>query len=449
MDDGVSWLSGILMFLLFILLDGIFYGFGAAIQSLNESDVEKKAEEGSRKARILLEYIQRPRTLDSATLVVVTFSGAAAGAYGVWRCGRRLAEGMGALGWVPVDAGVLEWVAGILILFATTALLLIFGILAPKRVAAKHAAGWAYGLVGPVRLVGRIFGPLTYIILLVSHLIIRIFGIDPHDETEDVTEEEIISMVNEGHEQGVLMAGEAEMIHNIIEFGDKVARDIITHRKNIIALDADMALEDAQRFIIQQNKSRFPVYEHDIDNIIGILHLRDAFEFCQIPQYRKQSLKTIPDLLREVAFIPETRSLLPLFKEMQSQKNHMVMVVDEYGQISGLIAMEDILEEIVGNIMDEYDEEDPNIQQLREGAWLVKGLIPLEELSDELSIDFGTEDYETLNGFLISLIDKIPEEGEEIKIERQGYRFEVLSVENKMIQEVRVEKLEPPQPEEE
>ena len=182
--------------------------------------------------------------------------------------------------------------------------------------------------------------------------------LNPSSHEEDVTEEEIISMVNEGHEQGVLRASEAEMINNIFEFGDKEAKDIMTHRKNLIAIDGELSNNDAVPFIIDNSKSRYPVYLDDIDNVIGVLHIKDAFAFAQKNEVFRSSIKDIPGLIREVDFVPETLNIHTLFKMMQAKKSHMVIVVDEYGQTSGAVAMEDILEEIVGNIEDEHDEEE-------------------------------------------------------------------------------------------
>ncbi|MGN0382677.1 MAG: hemolysin family protein [Eubacterium sp.] len=257
--------------------------------------------------------------------------------------------------------------------------------------------------------------------------------------TDNVTEEEIMSMVNEGHEQGVLMASEAEMITNIFEFGDKEAKDIMMHRKNIVAVNAQWTLEETVRFMIEENHSRFPVYEGDLDNIIGILNFKDVMIIREGHAYDQSLIKDIPDLLRQAYFIPETRNISDLFKEMQSQKIHMEIVIDEYGQTSGLIAMEDILEEIVGNILDEYDEEEDSIVKVADNVYNVTGMTPLEELEDKLSMHFEVEDdYDTLNGYLISKLDKIPQDNEVYEIDSDGYHFKVLSVEDKMIALVQV-----------
>lgn len=262
----------------------------------------------------------------------------------------------------------------------------------------------------------------------------------PFLHKDDVTEEEIISMVNEGHEQGVLLESEAEMIHNIFEFGDKEAKDIMTHRKNIAALDGEMTLEEAIHFIVENRYSRFPVYLENIDNIVGILHIKEALSFSLNTSLYGTPIKEIPGLVREVDFIPETRNINALFKEMQFVKNHMVIVVDEYGQTAGLVAMEDILEEIVGNILDEHDEEDVMIEQMPDGSYIMNGMASLEDVADILSMEVNTEDYDTLNGFLISLINKIPNDDEVFQVKFGGYDFLIQHVENKMIKSVRVTK---------
>ena len=273
-----------------------------------------------------------------------------------------------------------------------------------------------------------------------KHVLKRIFGKLPFVNAEDVTEEEIISMVNEGHEQGVLLESEAEMIHNIFEFGDKEAKDIMTHRKNIIALDGNAPFDEAISFMVENNNSRYPVYLDSIDNIIGVLHIKEALADSRKPELMKLPIKDIEGLVRDVDFIPETRNINTLFKDMQSAKTHMVIVVDEYGQTAGLVAMEDILEEIVGNIFDEHDEEQNYIEKKPDGSYLLNGMAPLDEVAEELGITIDTEDYDTLNGFLISLIDKIPNDNEVFDVSYGGYDFHICKVENRMIQSVHATK---------
>lgn len=260
---------------------------------------------------------------------------------------------------------------------------------------------------------------------------------------DDVTEEEIISMVREGHEQGTILASEAELIHNVFEFDDKEVKDIMTHRKNIVSLDGNMSFIDAIEFIIDTGKSRFPVYENDVDSIIGVLHIKDAFTFFEKNEVYRSSIKDIDGLIRPVDFIPETVNINDLFKKMQSKKSHLAMVVDEYGQISGLIAMEDILEELVGNIEDEHDEEENYIRKSDDETFIMDGMTEFSDVKEALSLLVEDDAYETLNGFIISLSDKIPEEGDKTVITAYGYKFSVMSVEDKVIKQVMIKKLAP------
>ena len=256
---------------------------------------------------------------------------------------------------------------------------------------------------------------------------------------DKITEREIISMVNEGQETGVLQANEVEMIQNIFEFSDKEAKDIMTHRSNICALDGTMNLQQTLDRVLGETYSRFPVFLDDIDNIIGILHIREVMAFSRKEEYLSWQIKDIEGMLSKSEFIPETRKISDLFQKMQEKKAHMVIVVDEYGQTSGLVALEDILEEIVGNIFDEHDKEKQLIVKQPDGSFLMHGMAAFDDVTDALEME-PKEDYDTLNGFLTARIDRIPADGETFSVHEDGYHFHVTKVENKMIQTVEVRK---------
>ena len=258
---------------------------------------------------------------------------------------------------------------------------------------------------------------------------------------EEVIEEEIISMVKEGHEQGVLMDSEAEMIHNIFEYVEKEAKDIMTHRKNVVAIDGDMSFYDMVAYVDDTGKSRFPVYDGDIDNIIGVLLIKDAFLYCQRNEIFRTSIKDIPGLIREVDFITETIKINNLFKKMQSEKSQICIVIDEYGQTSGLVAMEDILEEIVGEIEDEHDEEEQILLAESDGSYTFDGLTELPDVLEVIDLPVDEDAFETLNGYVISLLEKVPNDDECEIIEKYGYQFEIQKVENRIIRQVRITKL--------
>lgn len=437
MDDGYLPLS-ILILLGFILVDALLYGFGAALQNMNINNLEKAAEEGSDRAGKILALIDRPAEFINTVQAVTNLIGIVTGAYVLQQFGGlfQLLAGM-----VPESRGRLVFaVCFILAAAALTAVLISFGIIIPKKLGAKHPESWGYGVYPAVKVIVTVLKPFTFLISGLSALVLKPIGIDVNSPDDNVTEEDIMLMVTEGHEQGVVEADEAEMITNIFEMNDTVAGEIMTHRKNIAALDVTMTLDEAVTFILTKAKnSRFPVYEKDIDDIVGILHMRDALNWAEKEENRALPLGELPGLLREAHFIPETRHIDTLFKEMQSQKIHMEIVVDEYGQTAGIVTMEDILEEIVGNILDEYDEEEELISLRDDGSVLFDGLTHLEDVAEALHIEFDEEEcenYDTLNGFLISKLDRIPMEGEQPEVEYKGYLFRVLSVENKILREV-------------
>lgn len=275
-----------------------------------------------------------------------------------------------------------------------------------------------------------------FVIVAIIEFVIVPLIIYKRSKQEDITEEDVISLVNEGHEDGNILASEAAMIQNIFEFSDTDAKDIMTHRKNIVAINGDMTLREAIEFINDNNMSRYPVFIEDLDNIIGILHIKDILTY-----YDKDidglKVKDLHELMSVAEFVPETHGINTLFAKMQSKKRHMVIVVDEYGQVSGLLSMEDILEEIVGNIEDEHDEDETSIEIKTEDSFLMDGSTTLEEVEEILGTKLS-EDYETLNGYLISLNGKIPEDGKSFKLEDDNFIFYVKDVEEKVIGRVYV-----------
>ncbi len=443
-DDGPT--ASMIFFLVLLFLDMFFYGFGAAITALNPKEIERRAQEEKDKKTLKLqqiigdpaEYVNTVQLI--TTLANVIFGAVHLGAMLRFLSGKFLDLTQNPqLGWVSAEAVVA--LAAVLSTLILLYIVLTLGVLLPKKVASRVPERWAYACINPVFFVTKLLSPLTGLMSVTVRAILRIFGIRDDLDEMDVTEEEIISMVNEGHEQGVIQASEAEMITNIFELGDKEAQNIMTHRNNIVAIDGDTMLKDAITFMLEGKNSRYPVYEENIDHIIGILHLKDAMRFHADDEKLNCPLKSLEGLLREPYFVPQTKNIDELFREMQADKLQMVIVVDEYGQTDGLVAMEDILEEIVGNILDEYDEDSRYIEEKGNDEYVIEGKTPLEELEERFGISFDDEEFETLNGFLISRLDKIPEPDEQFDVDYKGYNFKILSVENKMIQSVLVTKL--------
>lgn len=461
MDDAGPT-GSIIVYVVLLLIDVFFYGFGSAVNSLNEKDIETRAQEDrgegrsrDKKSIRLLAIIGNPagyvNTLQMITTLVNVVIGAVhlrllLGAMSRWL--KLLTQSR--LQMEEVPAGVIVAVSAVLSALLLLYITLTLGVLLPKKVGSRAPERWAYFCITPIFFLTKLLSPFTGLVNVTTKGILRLFGINENAGEADVTEEEIINMVNEGHEQGLIQASEAEMISNIFEFGDKEAQDIMTHRKNIVAISADTLLKDALTFMMEGNNSRYPVYDENIDHIIGILHLKDAMRFHKEAGSLDCPLKELEGLMRDPVFVPQTKNIDELFRKMQAQKQQMVIVVDEYGQTDGLVAMEDILEEIVGNILDEYDEISQHIEEKGEDEYVIEGKTPLRELEERFDISFEDEEFETLNGFLISKMDKIPEPDEEFDVDYGGFNFKILTVENKMIQSVLVKRLpkEDPAPEE-
>ena len=416
--------AGYIIFFLLILTDILFYGFGAAVRELSVKELSEAADAGNKKAFRIHEIAIRPNKYVNTLQLIVTLLNLV-------------------MGGILFNSFQFEGLTLILAVVLMLYIILTLGILLPKKLGTRYAKKWAYACVNPVYYIVTVATPITWVVLMTCKAVLMMFGIRGDEDTEDVTEEEIISMVNEGQEQGVLLATEAEMITNIFEFGDKEAQDIMTHRKNILAIDKNITLQEALDYMLSESKSRFPVYDENIDNIIGILHFRDAMRAHADSANLTKTIGETEGLVRETMFVPETKNIDDLFTTMQQTKTHMVIVVDEYGQTSGILAMEDILEEIVGNIMDEYDEEEEYIEETENAdEYIIDGITPLEELEECFNISFDEEEFDTLNGFLISKLDKIPqEEDEQFAVVVGEYEFKILSVENRMIKSVLVTKI--------
>ena len=445
MDDGNSWI-GMLIFAAAVVMFYLVYGFGAALQAVNTSALEDERDEGNDQAERLLHIQEAPTGFIRTNQAMTCFFTLAVGFFSLPMAAKYFIRLLGRLLWIPASVTAVISYAAAFILAAF--LLICRGIVIPKRLSAKSPVRFCYRTLSTIEGIILLSRPFTWLEDIVTYVILKAVGIDIHALNDKVTEEDIMYMVNEGHDQGVLEASEAEMITNIFEFDDKVASDIMTHRKNVVALSDDMTLKETVDFIVKEaNNSRFPVYEEDIDNVIGVLHMRDVLYFAEQTEYLDKPIGKIDGLLREAHFIPETKNINALFKEMQSEKIHMEIVVDEYGQTAGIVTMEDILEEIVGNIMDEYDDEEPEIVEQGNGKFLLSGMAPLDDIEDALDIEFDEEDkstFDTLNGFLISRLGHLPQKDENAQVDFDGYRFSIQKVENKTIQSVAAVKLDTP-----
>ena len=433
MDDGHPALR-IIIFIILLLINAMFSGMTVAVSALSAAELVRKKDEGNKKAGQIFGIVKEPAyflsTSDLIRVIVALIAGVFIAGPFIGRL-QQLLQMQLHLGYYPA-AVISHLVIGLILVYLITTVSILF----PKRIAFKYAGTFSYALIGPAGALTAIFKPLVYLINLSVNGLVRLCGINPKDIAENVTEEEIIMMVSEGHEQGVIAASEAEMISNIFEFDDKEVSDIMIHRRNICSIDADMPLKEALEIMAQERYSRYPVYEDDEDNIIGIVHMKDV---VRLILKEENSEATVRSVMRPPHFVPDTQNINALFKDMQAKKVHMAIVVDEYGQSCGLVAMEDILEEIVGNIMDEYDADEENIQ-LQGDGYMMKGMTPLDEVCDLLGISIE-DDFDTLNGFLISRLDRIPRQGEQIDVKAEGYNFRIMGVKDNAVSMVKVTKI--------
>ena len=437
MDEGLPSVS-LLIFAAVLLVDIFIFGFDAAITRIKEEDLEKKDRENKDKITSgLLKILEDPKRHIRAMNVFVMAVNMVLGGFVTRHIARYVVSSL-TLEESFILAKVVEILTGVVILL----LVMSFGVRIPERLAARKPEQWAMVCYRPVSFVRLIATPLVVVIRGITGAFLYLFGVREDDNLADVTTEGIISMVSEGQEQGVLQETEADMISNIFEFSDKEAQDIMTNRNAMVAIDANMTLKQAVGFMMDTNNSRFPVYLDDIDHIIGIMHIRDAMKKLSEETNSDLPIRKIKGLLRQPKFVPETRNIDSLFHNMQSSKTQMVVVIDEYGQTAGLVSMEDILEEIVGNIMDEYDEDENYIKPTKNrDEFIVEGTTPIEVLENKFEMSFGDLEFETLNGFMISKLERIPEEDVDFCVEADGYSFKILSVGNHMVQSVLMKKL--------
>lgn len=446
MDDGGAGSSSLGWFIVLLLLEMLFYSFDSAFQYRKEADRSEEEDSDAgrsdrKQARIAYLTSHFPQYTSAVQLGIVTVNilfGALylyqLNSYFTYLVCRMAAGSIGHLfSWHTRLFAILT---AILVTFFLLYIIVTFGVSIPRKVTSRNPEKWFRMFITPIYYYVRATAPITALVSVTAGGILRIFGIKGAGRQADVTEEEILSMVNVGHEQGILEANEAEMISNIFEYGDKEAKDIMVNRNNMVGIESTMTLQEAAAFIVDAHNSRFPVYEGTIDHIIGILHLKDVMRMQMNSKMKNRPIGKIKGLLREPRFITEKRKIDDLFRVMRAEKIQMVIVVDEYGQTAGLVALEDILEEIVGNIEDEYDEEASYIVRNDEDGYVIQGKMPLEELEEQLKISFDEEPFDTVNGFVISRLEHIPEEGEDFEFEYEGYRFRILEVKDRMIQSV-------------
>ncbi len=420
-----------------ILLNAFFAASEMALVSLNDNKIKLMAEGGNKKAKLVLSLLEQPSKFLATIQIGITLAGFLASAFAAGSFAEKLADYLYKLN-VPLDQNLLETISTIVITLILSYFTLVLGELVPKRLALQKAEVISFVAARPLTILSKITSPFVKLLTLSMNVIVRLFGVDPNAEDENVTEEEIRMMVDVGKEKGTIQEAEKKMINNIFDFDNKTVSDIMTHRMNIIALPVDINFKETLHTVNIEKYTRFPVYGDNIDNIIGILHVKDLFQF--IENSDKDSFN-IRDMAREPFYVLESIRIDQLFRDMQENNVHMAIVIDEYGGTDGIVTIEDLIEEIVGNIFDEYDEPDLEmieIEQLDQNNYLIDGTTNLYEVEDILKVDLPIHDYDTLSGFIIGSLGYIPDPGDRPVIEYKNVVFAVEEMNDRRIVRVKV-----------
>ena len=422
--------SLLLQFIVIIVLTGINAFFSSAemaIVSINRNKLKILVEEGNKKAIMLENLMKEPSKFLSTIQVGITLAGFFASASAATGLSQYLSIYLGKLK-IPYSSHI----SMILITFLLSYITLVFGELIPKRIALRSSEKTALASVGIIVMVSKIFSPFVKFLTFSTNVILTVLKMKEDNIEEKVSKEELRSLVEVGREHGIINEVEKEMIENIIEFDEKVAREIMIPRTKVFLIDKNISVDELFEKKEVEVYSRIPVYEDEADNIVGILFMKDLM----IEAYRKgfQNVK-LPEIMQEAYFVPETKNVNELFNEMQSEKKHIAILIDEYGGFSGIVTLEDLIEEVMGNISDEFDADDSSIKKLSANKYLINGELSLNDLNDYFHIELESKHYDTLSGLLIEHMGYIPEDNEDIEpIIIDGISFKPKRVKDKKIE---------------
>lgn len=431
MDAGPS--SIIIEFLIIfilILLNAFFAASEMAIVSTNKTKVILLANDGNTKADLLLKLLDEPSRFLATIQVGITLAGFLASASAATSISEYLSEFFKRFN-VPAGEEISLIVVTLLLSYIT----LVMGELFPKRIALQYSEAIAMFAVKPIMFVSKITHPFVKLLTSSTNLLVRIFKVDSENLEEKVSEEEIRMMISVGEETGVFNETEKEMIDGIFKFDDTLAKEIMTPRPSVFTIDINTPVNELVDLVIEEQYSRIPVYEDNVDNIIGILYMKDLFK-----SVRKDHLNNydIRSLLRPAYFVPETKNIDTLFKELQSTKNHMAVLIDEYGGFSGIVTIEDLIEEVMGNIFDEYDESQESIMEIDKNTYIIDGLIPIDDVNERFNLKLPSDKFDTIGGFVVNLLGSIPSEEEDQTVEFENITFKIEKVEERRIEKLRM-----------
>ena len=418
--------------LFFTLMNAFFAGAEMAVVSVNRNRIRSLAEEGNRKAVVIQGLFEDSTKFLSTIQVAITFAGFYSSASAASSISPVLGAWMEQRG-IPYSMALASNGVILLLMFLN----LVFGELVPKRIALQRAEQFCMITVMPIHYISKILSPFIKLLSLSTTGVLKLLRMKTEDEEEIVTEEEIKAMLKMGAESGTVEDSEREMINSVFSFDDKSARELMVPRREVFAIDIGEPQEEILDAVLESRHSRIPVYEETVDNIIGILHVRDV-----IRQMRKNPEETVDIrmLLREAFFVPDTKDADDLFRELQSSRRHMAVLVDEYGGCSGIITVEDLVEAIMGDIHEEDELAEPEIRTLADGKYLVDGSMLLEDLNEELSLSLASENYDTLSGYMIENLGYIPKEKECAIVQTAHGKLYTEEVKDNRITRVRIEK---------
>lgn len=424
-DGNLFWQLVLIVVLIFV--NAFFALSELAVVTANDARLKKLAEDGNRQAAILVKMLALPSSFLATIQVGVTLSGLMASAVASESFADRV---VAAFHGSSLSPSLIKAVSVLVITILLSFVTLVFGELVPKRIAMKNPEKIALKVAGTLKTIALIFKPFVALLAFSTNAIARLFGVSAAAEMKNVTEEEILMMVDVGEESGTIEENEKEMINNVFEFNDRTAGEVMTHRNDICAVEITATLDEIVKAGVDEGYSRIPVYEDDLDNIVGIVMLKDLLRFIGVNPQNHFDLKKI---MREPLFIPETKRCDELFTEFCAQKQHMAVVVDEYGVTAGIVTMEDIVESIVGDIQDEYDNEEAEFSKINDNTYAIDGMASIEEVSELLDVELPEGDYDTVGGLVLDRLGRIPDEDEHPSVVVENVTFTVQKVEERRI----------------
>lgn len=424
-------LSQLIILAVLIFLNAFFAASEIAFISLNDTKIEKQAKEGSKKAKQIEKMLKTPSKFLATIQIGITLAGFLSSAFASDTFAEKLAPIL--FQCMPFfSLGVWKSISIIIITIILSFFTLVFGELVPKRLAMKNYEKIAFGTIGIIRAISIITLPFVKFLTLVTNSISKLFGVGENEE-ESVTEEEIKMMVDQGEEKGTIKEEEKELINNVFEFNDITVSEIMKHRKDIFAVDINISNDELMEELSKEEYrySRIPVYDETIDEIKGILYIKDVLK-----NIGKKNFK-VKNAVKDAYFVSQNRLINEVFKELQKNKMQIAIIIDEYGGTAGLITMEDILEELVGDIFDEYDKEENEFEKIDENTYIIVGSMPIYDVNKILNANIPEGDYDTLSGFLQEKLGRIPEEEENPIIETKEVTYKIEKYEDKRILKVK------------